>query len=85
MEAEIGKGGIWMRFSALPSIGLLCINPVCLPLGAAGFAVLSYGVIGTKPSTDARAWLYRGPATRLIVIGAAFFLGISFFAEWFVR
>lgn len=58
---------------------------VCLLLGAAGLAILSYGVIGTKPGADLRVRFYRGLATPLILIGAAFFLGISFFAQWFVR
>lgn len=58
---------------------------ICLLLGAAGFAVLAYGVIGTKPSADPRARFYRGLATPLILIGAVFFLGISWFAQWFVR
>lgn len=57
----------------------------CLLLGAAGFAVLAYGVIGTKPGADPRARFYRNLATPLIWIGAVFFLGISWFAEWFVR
>jgi hypothetical protein len=58
---------------------------ICLLLGAAGFAVLSHGVIGTKPGADPRARFYRGLATPLILIGTLFFLGVSFFTEWFVR
>jgi len=58
---------------------------ICLLLGAAGFAVLAYGVIGTKPGADPRARFYRGLATSLILIGAVFFLGTSWFAEWFLR
>lgn len=58
---------------------------VCLLLGAAGLALLAFGVIGRKPKVDPVAKLYLKLATPLILIGAAFFLGISFFAEWFVR
>lgn len=61
------------------------VGSACLLLGAVGFAVLTYGVIGTKPGTDPRARFYLMLATPLILIGAAFFLGTSFFAEWFVR
>lgn len=56
----------------------------CLLLGSVGFAVLAYGVIGAKPDADPRARFYRNVAAPLILIGAVFFLGISFFAEWFV-
>lgn len=61
------------------------VGSACLLLGAVGFAVLAFGVIGTKPRTDPRARLYRNLATRLVTIGVVFFLAISFFAEWFVR
>ncbi|MGO4562139.1 hypothetical protein [Rhizobiales bacterium 3FA27D7] len=57
----------------------------CVLLGAAGFAILSYGVIDTKPRADSRARFCLRLATPMISIGVAFFLGISFFAEWFVR
>lgn len=57
----------------------------CLLLGAAGFAVLGYGVVGTKPGADPKARFYLKLAAPLILIGAAFFLGIAWFAEWFVR
>lgn len=58
---------------------------VCVLLGAAGFAVLAYGVIGTNPKADPKARFYIKLATPLIVLGALFFLGISWSAEWFVR
>lgn len=58
---------------------------ICLLLGAAGFAVLAYGVIGTKPGADPSARFYRNLATPLICVGVGFFLGISWFADWFVR
>lgn len=58
---------------------------VCLLLGAAGFAILAFGVIGSKPRTDPTARFYLKLATPLIVIDAVFFLGISFFSELFVQ
>lgn len=58
---------------------------VCLLLGAVGLAILAYGVVGTKPGADPRARFSRNLATPLIWIGAVFFLGISWFAQWFVR
>ena len=57
----------------------------CLLLGAAGFAILAFGVIGTNPKVDPGARFYRNLAAPLILIGAVFFLGISWFAAWFVR
>ncbi|OJU30243.1 MAG: hypothetical protein BGN91_06680 [Nitrobacter sp. 62-13] len=57
----------------------------CLLLGAAGFAVLAFGVIGAKPKADPAARFYTKLATPLILIGAVFFLGVSFFSELFVR
>lgn len=58
---------------------------VCLLLGAAGLAILAYGVIGAKPGVKSGTKLSRNLATLLITVGAVFFLGISWFAQWFVR
>ena len=80
--------GTWRQkhFEDLHLRGIWAIGgSACLLLGAAGFAVLAYGVIGTKPGADPRARFYIGLATPLICISAVFFLGISWFAEWFVR
>lgn len=54
---------------------------VCLLLGAAGFAILSYGKPGTKPGKEP----YRNLATVLIAVGGLFFLGVTTFTQWFVR
>ncbi len=70
-----------LRLRGMWAIG----GSVCLLLGAAGFAILAYGVIGTNPKADPKARFYTKLATPLIWIGAVFFLGISLFAEWFVR
>jgi hypothetical protein len=80
--------GTWRQkhFEDLHLRGIWAIaGSACLLLGAAGFAVLAYGVIGTKPGADPRARFYTNLATPLICIGAVFFLGISWFAAWFVR
>ncbi len=58
---------------------------ICLLLGAAGLAILAYGVIGTKPSAKPQTKFYRNLATALITVGALFFLGVSYFAQVFVR
>jgi hypothetical protein len=79
--------GSWRQkhFGNLHLRGMWAIGgSACLLLGAAGLAVLAYGVIGTKPGTDPRARFFRNLATPLIGIGAVFFLGISWFAEPFV-
>jgi hypothetical protein len=80
--------GIWRQrhFHNLHVRGMWAIGgSACLLLGAAGLAILAYGVTGTKPGADPVARFYRNLATPLILIGAVFFLGISWFAEWFVR
>jgi hypothetical protein len=79
--------GPWRQkhFGTLHLRGIWAIGgSACLLLGAAGFAILAYGVTGTNPKTDPKARFYLKLATRLIVVGAVFFLGISWFAERFV-
>lgn len=74
------------NFESLHLRGMWAIGgSACLLLGATGLAILAYGVIGMKPGADPRARFYRNLATPLIWIGAVFFLGISLFAEWFIR
>ena len=80
--------GTWRQkhFENLHVRGMWAIGgSACLLLGAAGLAILAYGVTGTKPGADPGARFYRNLATPLILIGAVFFLGISWFADWFVR
>jgi hypothetical protein len=74
------------NFESLHLRGIWAIGgSACLLLGAAGLAILAYGVTGTKTGANPRARFYKNLATPLILIGAVFFLGISWFAEPFVR
>jgi hypothetical protein len=80
--------GTWShpQFETLHMRGIWAIGgSACLLLGAAGLAILAYGIIGTTPGANSGARFYRNLATPLIWIGAVFFLGTSWFAAWFVR
>ncbi len=78
--------GTWRHknFGDLHLRGIWAIGgSVCLLLGAAGFVVLFLGSLRLKPRTKRGADPYLYLATGLIFVGAFFFLGISWFAQWF--
>ncbi len=57
---------------------------VCLLLGAAGFAILSYGTISAGPGAKRGKQPYRNPAAVLIAVGCVFFLGVTMLTQWFI-
>jgi len=62
------------------------VGALCLLLGAAGLAVLGYGVVDAQRDADAKTRIkyYRNLAGWLIGFGAVFFLGVAYLARWFV-
>jgi hypothetical protein len=79
-------GGLvrWTRFIHLR--GMWAIGgSICLLLGAAGFALLSYGKLSAKPGTKPGREPYIKLAGGLILVGAVFFLGVSSLGKLFAH
>ncbi|WP_027062362.1 hypothetical protein [Mesorhizobium loti] len=58
---------------------------VRLLLGAAGFAILSYGKLSAKPGTKPGKEPYTNLAAILIAFGSLFFLGVTLLTHWFIQ
>ena len=58
---------------------------ICLLLGAAGFALLSYGKLSAKPGTKPGREPYIKLAGGLILVGVIFFAGMNILGKVFAR
>jgi hypothetical protein len=79
-------GGLvrWTRFIHLR--GMWAIGGcICLLLGAAGFALMSYGNLSAKPGIKPGREPHMKLATGLILVGAVFFLGVSALGKLFAH